>query len=327
MSKRKNAKSIAYFCLILILVLVMLFSGLQILESTVFSSDQDGDTQLESKKITRDGVDYFPRQDITVVMILGIDQYGPVAHSGSYNNTGAADMVSLLIFDEKNETYSVLGLNRDAMVTMPVLGIGGRLVGTQYAQLALSHTQGSGLEDSCENVRTTVSDLLYDLNIDYYLSMNMDAIGILNDAVGGVTVNVVDDFSDMDPTITMGEVTLRGQQAINYVRTRKGVGDQLNISRMERQKTYVNGFLTALRSKLDRDNSFMLSAYEDVSEYVVTDISTKTLSGMLQRYADYEFTGMISLEGENVLTEEFYEFHIDEEKMDELILKLFYAPK
>lgn len=144
--------------------------------------------------------------------------------------------------------------------------------------------------------------------------MNMDAIGILNDAVGGVTVNVVDDFSDMDPTITMGEVTLRGQQAINYVRTRKGVGDQLNISRMERQETYVNGFLTALRSKLGQDNSFMLSAYEDVSEYVVTDISTKTLSGMLQRYADYEFTGMISLEGENVLTEEYYEFHIDEEK-------------
>ena len=101
MSKRINAKNIAYFSIILILVLVMLFSGLQILESTVFSGEQGEETMPASKKITRDGVDYFPRQDITVVMVMGIDKYGPVAHSGSYNNTGAADMVALLIFDEK----------------------------------------------------------------------------------------------------------------------------------------------------------------------------------------------------------------------------------
>lgn len=327
MNKRKNAKNIAYFCVILILVFVMLFSGLQILESTVFAPRREENAQMESKKITRNGVDYYPRQDITVIMLLGIDQFGPVKASGSYNNTGAADMVALLIFDEKNETYSVLGLNRDAMVTMPVLGIGGKPAGTQYAQLALSHTQGSGLEDSCENTRKTVSDLLYGLKIDYYFSMHMDAITILNDAVGGVEVNVVDDFSEIDPTIQKGKMTLRGQQAINYVRTRKEVGDQLNISRMERQKEYVSGFLTALRNKAEQSESFMLSAYEQADPYVVTDISTKQMTSLFQRYADYQYTGMVTLEGKNVLTEVYYEFHIDEEKLDELILKLFYAPK
>ena len=327
MSKRINAKNIAYFSIILILVLVMLFSGLQILESTVFSGEQGEETMPASKKITRDGVDYFPRQDITVVMVMGIDKYGPVAHSGSYNNTGAADMVALLIFDEKNETYSVLGLNRDTMVNMPVLGIGGKVAGSQYAQLALSHTQGSGLEDSCENTRTTVSELLYGLNIDYYLSMNMDAIAILNDAVDGVTVTVDEDFSDVDPTITQGEFTLRGQQAINYVRTRKEVGDQLNISRMERQENYINGFMKALSDKIEQSEAFALSAYEEVLPYIVTDISTTLFSSMLQRYSEYEFTQVISPEGENVLTEKYYEFHLDEEKLDALILELFYAPQ
>ena len=327
MNKRKNAKTIAYFCVILILVFVMLFSGLQILESTVFAPRREDAAQLESKIITRDGVDYYPRQDITVIMLLGIDKTGPVEHSGSYNNTGAADMVSLLIFDEKNETYTILGLNRDAMVTMPVLGIGGKQAGTQYAQLALAHTQGSGLEDSCENTKTTVSNLLYGLHIDYYLSMNMDAIAILNDAVGGVTVNVTEDFSDIDPTITMGQMTLKGQQAINFVRTRKDVGDQLNISRMERQKEYISGFFTALRNRTEQDEGFLISAYEEVDPYIVSDISAKQMSSLFQRYADYEYQGMQNIEGENVLTEVYYEFHIDEKKLDALILKLFYAPR
>ena len=327
MSRQKNAKKIAYFCVILILVLVMIFSGLQILESTVFYNQYNTEETFVSKTITRDGVDYFPRQDITVIMVLGIDQYGVVEDSGSYNNNGDADMVVLLIFDEKNETAAALCLNRDTMVEMPVLGIGGSRAGTAYQQLTLSHTYGSGMEDSCENTRTTVSNLLYGINIDYYLSMNMDAISILNDAVGGVTVNVADDFSAVDPSITKGEMTLLGQQAINFVRTRKGVSDQLNISRMERQREYIDGFLAAMRKKMELSDSFALSAYSDISPYIVTDISSNVFSTMLQRYSGYELTEIVSPEGENVRGEEYMEFYVDEEKLDDLIIRLFYAPK
>lgn len=325
MSMKRNAKKIAYYSAILILVLVMLFSGLQILESTVFSPEQGVETKPISKKITRNGIDYFPRKDITVVLIMGIDQYGSVADSGSYNNKGAVDMLSLMIFDEKNHTYTVLGLNRDTMVDMPVLGIGGKVAGMQHAQLALSHTQGSGLQDSCENTKKTVSDLLYGLHIDNYLSMNMDAISILNDAVGGVRVTITEDFSHVDPTLVMGEVTLRGQQAINFVRTRKEVGDQLNISRMKRQEEYMKNFLSALLEKAE-DSTFALTTYEQISPYVVTDMSTSVFTNLLQDYSDYAFTQILSPEGENVLTETYYEFHLDTKKLDELILQQFYTP-
>ena len=325
MKKKKSAKDVAYFAVILILVLVILLSGLQILESTVFSPEQVAETKPISKKITRDGIDYFPRKDITVVLIMGIDQYGPVQDSGSYNNKGAVDMVSLMIFDEKNQTYTVLGLNRDTMVDMPVLGIGGKVAGKQHAQLALSHTQGSGLQDSCENTKKTVSDLLYGLNIDYYLSMNMDAISLLNDAVGGVRVTITEDFSEVDPTLVMGEVTLKGQQAINFVRTRKEVGDQLNISRMERQKEYMQSFLAALLEKA-QDSSFALTTYDLISPYIVTDMSTSVFTNLLQDYSDYTFTKILSPAGENILTETYYEFHLDMQKLDELILQQFYTP-
>ena len=52
------------------------------------------------------------------------------------------------------------------------------------------------------------------LIIDYYVSMNMDAIGILNDAVGGVRVLVEDDFSEVDASIPMGITRLEGRQAL-----------------------------------------------------------------------------------------------------------------
>lgn len=327
MHKQKNAHGFGFFCILLILVLVILYSGLRILESTVFVKAPETEDRTTSKTITRDGVDYFPRQDITVMMVLGIDQAGPVQSSHYYRNEGSADSIMLLIFDETNENCSVLYLNRDTMVEMDVLGVKGEYAGVAYGQLALAHTYGSGLEDSCENVKNTLMNFIHGLTVDYYVAMNMDAVPILNDAVGGVTVNVVDDFSLVDPTITMGELTLRGEQVINFVRTRKDVGDQKNVTRMERQKAYVTGFLEKLYAKEHEDVNFLVNMYESVAPYIVTDCSVNTLSGMLDRYVDFTIQDVVVPEGENIVVDGHYQFHIDEEKFDDLIVRLFYAPK
>lgn len=325
MKKKNGGKKLAIFGVLLILVLVIGYSGLRILESTVFSSTQEEQSEtVPSKTITRDGVAYFPRQDITVLMLLGIDQTGPMEDSGSYRNGGAADVVMLAIFDEKAEEYSILYLNRDTMLEMPVLGLGGKKAGTYYGQLALSHSYGSGLEDSCENVRETVSNFLYGLYIDHYLSMNMDAIGILNDAVGGVTVTVTEDFSAVDPTIKMGTMTLNADQAVHYLRSRKDIGNELNLGRMERQKAYMTSFAEAVGKM---DDSVLMDAYDRMAPYSVTDCTAQSLTGLLDRFGSYTLKQIHTLPGENTLGEEFMEYYVDEEALDARILELFYAPK
>ena len=183
------------------------------------------------------------------------------------------------------------------------------------------------MEDSCENTRDTVSDFLYGITIDHYVSANMDAISLMNDAVGGVTVVVEDDFSNVDPSIPMGEVTLNGQQAVSFVQTRRNLGDQLNISRMERQNTYASGFLKALRRKMDESTTFSLTLYEQVAPYIVTDCSTTVLTSMIDRYADYEIVEIVTPAGENVKGDEYYEFYVDAQQLDDLILRLFYEVK
>ncbi len=326
MNKNNKSFRAIIFLLILALGAVFLYSGYRVLDGINRAKSPDAAEPTVSKTITKDGVKYFPRQDISVFMLIGIDQYGPVQESDSYNNSGEADMVALAIFDETDQTVRVLTLNRDTILEMPVLGLGGKPAGTATAQLALSHTYGSGLRDSCENTKAAVSNFLNGIEIDHYMALNMDAISMLNDAVGGVKVTVTDDFSAVDPTIPMGETVLNGKQALNFVQNRKGVGNQMNISRMERQKSYIKGFLSALKEK-SKSASFIADTYGDIEEYMVTNTSAKGLSSTLSRYADYTLAEVISPEGENVTGGKYVEFHADKEKLSELTLRLFYAPK
>ncbi len=320
---RKQVKNALFIAVILILVLVVLYSGLRILESTLFLHVP---AEVVSKTITHDGVKYYPRQDITVVLVMGINQSGKVVPT-EFNNGGPADMLMLMIFDEKTETCNVLSLNRDMMVDMPVLNETGRSVGIFNGQLGYAHTFGDGMEVSCENVRRTVSNMLHGVNVDYYFSMNMDAISVLNDAVGGVTVNIVDDFSAVTDSLPMGQVTLMGQQAVTFVQARWYVSDHLNINRMERHKEYMRNFVPALQEKLEKQPGFVVEAYEKVSDFIVTDCTVQILSRLEADYGDYEVDRFLSFEGDNVLGEEYYEFYADEEKMMDLILELFFDPK
>lgn len=325
MNKKLLAKML-FSCLALVLVLVILYSGLQILESTVLFVPREMEVQVR-KTVTKDGVDYYPRQDITTVLVMGIGQSGPVQISEKPNDGKPVDMAAVVIVDEKTETCKILNINRDTMLLMPMLDQDSREAGTFFGQLAYSHTYGRGGEDSCENTRKAISNLLYGVNLDYYIAMNMDAVPILNDAVGGVTVQVKDDFSNISSDIPMGVTTLQGRQALTFVQSRSGVGDELNLSRIERQKEYINRFVEAFRGKMGLSENFVLKTYNTVAPYLVSDLPVSSLIALLERYEGYDMSDTISLAGENRLGEEFYEFYPDEELLEDLILELFYAPK
>lgn len=325
--KKNGFLKLAVFVLLPLLLLAAIYSGLQALESTVLRPEEPVPETTPKKTLVSQGKHYFPRQDITTLLLMGIDKRGPAESSGYYSNQGCADVIMLLVLDQTNETYNILCLNRDTMVTMPVIGVLGQKAGTAYGQLTLSHTYGSGLEDSCENTRETVSDLLGGVTIDYYLSMRLDAVAILNDAVGGVTVDITEDFSLVDPTLEKGTMTLQGDQALHYVQNRRDVDDQLNLSRMQRQKKYMTGFMEAFRAKKEQSSNFLLKAYDQASPYLVTDCSTQVVTGLLNRCADYELQDILIPEGENVLGETYYEFYVDEEALEDLVLSLFYSEK
>lgn len=318
---------VAIIIAILILVLVLIYSGLQILESTVLLPKVDATEESTGKTIQRDEVSYYPRQDVTVLLLTGVDTFGPMEDSGSYNNPAEADSINLLLFDEAQEDVDIIALNRDSMVDIPVLGLGGKPAGTRKAQLALAHTYGNGLEQSSRNIRSAVSSMLYGVEIDHYITINMDAIAILTDAVGGVTVEVTEDFSAVDPSIPMGKVKLNGTQAVNYIRTRQGVEDQMNLSRMERHEKYMAAFLKELKAMLKEDPYFLLDLVEQVEDHMVTDCDTTTMSNLADDFSEHEIGQIVTIDGENVKGEKYMEYYLDEEDLDRVVLEYLYDPK
>ena len=65
----------------------------------------------------------------------------------------------------------------------------------------------------------------------------MDEIAQLNHVIGGATVTIEDDFSDVDSSLVQGEtITLTDEQAYNFLSARMNVGDGENESRMRRME-------------------------------------------------------------------------------------------
>ena len=90
--------------------------------------------------IEKDGQWYAPKSELETILIAGIDKMEPLEDSGSYNNDGQADFLLLGIFDELEETTTILHINRDTMAQIPVLGVTGQHAGSITGQLALAHT-------------------------------------------------------------------------------------------------------------------------------------------------------------------------------------------
>jgi LCP family protein required for cell wall assembly len=213
------------------------------------------------------------------------------------------------------------------MTEITTIGALGDYAGTVVAQLALAHTFGSGLKDSCQYTVEAVSNLLFGVDIDHYVALSMDAIGVMNDQVGGVTVTVPVDMTVVDPSFTEGAtVTLDAAQAEAFVRTRKDVDDSSNLSRMKRQQVYMSAWKQAALTKMSSDSGFALESILAISAYMVSDMSVFDLSDFANSMAEYTDQGIQETEGEAVLGDEYMEFYVDEDALYQQVISLFYQP-
>lgn len=295
-------------------------------QSAVSAADtgpgKDHREAAELKELTYKGKSYRQKPDVESYLFLGIDVMGPAVGTESYIAGGQADTQILLVLDNEARIWQLLQLNRDSMVEIPVLSMMGTVPYTLVQQLALAHAYGNGREQSCENNVLAVSMMLDDQPIDGYFSLNMGGIGILVDLIGGVTLTVTSDFSAVDPSLVQGEtITLTGEQALEYVRTRKDVDDQTNIARMARQRQFLAAFEEKVRSM---DPDFAVTAYEALEEYVITDIASGTAVDIAGRLQSYEKRPILTIDGENITEDGYWAYYLDEDSLQEAILQLFY---
>ncbi|MDO5392454.1 MAG: LCP family protein [Eubacteriales bacterium] len=309
-------------------VICLLISFFLLLHAWEVKESQVNLPETDRDSITWNGVKYLQRKDLDTILIMGLDKFEDTEESGKYLNHQQADFMVLLAVDRKTKTYSVLHLNRDTMTDISVLGERGERVGTVNEQLALSHTYGTGGKDSCRNSVEAVSNLLHGVKIDHFLSMTMDAVAILNDYAGGVTVEVLDDFSEIDPSLVQGEIiTLKGPQALTYVRTRKNLEDSSNLHRMERQRQYLTALREQVESKRQKDPEFLAKALAKAADYLVSDVTVNQMSAISEKIDGYTFNGFRTLDGEAVKGDKYMEYYVDKDALMETVLELYFKPK
>lgn len=291
------------------------------------SSAVEADAPVDDREITYyNGTAYARREDLETVLLLGVDKFEGETPEGYVNNQ-QADFLLLLVMDKQHETCTPIQLNRDTMTQIQILGVTGEPAGTFTGQLALAHTYGSGEEDSCENTVLAVENLLYGVGIDHYVSLTMDGVALLNDLVGGVTVEVLDDFSGIDDSLVQGEtVTLQGQQALTYVRSRGGMEDSSNLRRMERQRQYLSALQQQLKQASQQEDGFTLDALLQLNEYMVSDCTVNQLSDLGNSLAAYQVSDILTTPGDAQEGEEFMEFTVDEAALQQLVMEVFYEP-
>lgn len=304
---------------------VLLLAGLSMLRNWEegYSHAPVNSSGAEESLTYYDGAWYRKRDDVETVLLIGIDKAAvdeTMSVQGEYEQS---DFLMLLVIDKAAKSSVVLHINRDTMTEIQMLSDSGRVEGRATVQITLAHTFGGQPEIRCRNAAEAVSNLLYGVDIDHYVSLAMDGVAVLNDLVGGVTLEVMDDFPGTG--WTEGEtITLMGQQALTYVRARMGMEDPSNVRRMERQRQYLEALQDQLLMKLDGGQEFTSSVLMELNDYIVTNCSVEQLSRLADTMKECGKTEYRSLEGEAELVGKFMQFHVDEDALQRTVMELFY---
>ncbi len=270
---------------------------------------------------------YAYNEEILTFLIMGIDKQDDVKEVEEGTDGGQADALFLIVLNPKDESIKIVGINRNTMTDIDIYDDIGKYTSTVKAQLAIQHGFGNGMEESCEYQKKAVQNLFYQLPIHGYAAVNMSAIAMVNDAVGGVDVTVPKDMAGFNENFVEGRrLHLLGEDAFWYVKYRNtdifGSADM----RLDRQKQYLNGFIDVAKQAVQKDTSVVIDLYQAVKPQMVTDISLDEAAYLAPILAGYTYgeDDFYTLPGETVMGEAYEEFYPDEDAVFEMILDVFY---
>lgn len=303
----------------------------QTMDATDSTQTSGKDSVLPAKKVRLYGKKYIYNHQFETYLFLGTDGSGAEDGEGEDYVGSMADSINLLVLDKTDKTYAIIQLNRDTITEIDLMTEDGESYASAELQLCTAHWYGGNKQQSCENTVAAVSRFLGKIKIDGYLAIPMTQIGALNHIVGGVEVTIEDDFSELDPSLVMGEtILLSDEQAVNYLRGRMNVGDGENTSRMRRQKQYMKSFAERAKQTLGNDADALLAAEQELLGFSTTDLTEKTLSGIADKLYQYENLGIFTPEGKTALGSrlgdglEHVEFYEDEQSVTDMMTQLFH---
>lgn len=252
------------------------------------------------------------RDGVQSVLVLCLDAFEDAGNTGGFRNGNRADFAMVMVIDEQAGSIRSLQLNPDTVVPFSVPGTSE----TREMPLGQIYSYGSGGSDSCLAMTKAVSSLLGGISIDHYLTFTRDAVGIVNDKIGGVTI----------PAETAGDepAVLSGEEAMAFFFSREE-DDLSNEKHMAKQRQYMAAMFVPFMACTENED-FLTKLSLQLGEKMNTGLTLSQLIQMFETLAAYTMDqNILTLPGSARQETDSVYFEVEKEAVSRLVEELFLA--
>lgn len=232
------------------------------------------------------------------------------------------DAILLVSFNTADNTAAIIQLPRDTFVNAD--GRITKINGLYSAYKAEGLTSKKAMRLTTDFIGSSLG-----VSSDGYIALTTDSFRRAIDALGGVTVSLMQDFvhNDSDPgksfTLKAGENTLDGRQSLIFVRHRKSYLTA-DLGRLDAQKIFISGLYNTAMKKAGHEE--LMTAVRELRKGSVTNVSIMDLLIMLlkhsSKFRDTRIT-YLTMPGEAVADDDGVWYYVLNRASSEKVIKRY----
>lgn len=275
-----------------------------------------------SRVVTAQGKTWRYNSHLRTVLFMGVDTHAAEHENrNGLGNGGRSDTIILLVIDPDNKIIQPVTISRDTMTSVDVYDHDRKLLFSGTMQLTMQYSFGDNPKRSCLLVKRKVSELLHGLPIHAYCSLTLDGITTASELLGGVTLTLEEDWTDIDPSYTAGStVTMDSSALEKFLRYRDTGVSGSNDVRMRRQGWFIRQLFNQV-GQLSGSNVEVL--IKQLDDYIETDMDGDMLKQLTQFHVA---RSIMNVPGQTIPGRAHDEYYIDEDAARQLLLQLYYVP-
>lgn len=270
--------------------------------------------------ITYNGKKYALNKHMATIAFIGFDD--DANETGT--KEGQSDTVMVIALNTDTGEARGIIIPRDSMVTVDTYS-NGTFSGQTTKQLCLQFSYGTDGDNSSELTATAASRVLNNIPVDYYYTLNIDGVAAINDSIGGVTLTATQTVPGT-PAVEGQEVTLFGDNARKYVQWRDTSELNSSLDRTARQVSYLKAFSSKVLSSAKSNPATLVSLYQAMASYTWTNLGLDEFSYLATTMLEHGLSSfdMVTLQGTMQHGDQFAEFYLDQENVNQTVVDTFY---
>jgi len=254
-------------------------------------------------------VDSF-KKNVINILLLGVDSS---EERESINMGYRSDSIIVASVDLDKKEIKMLSIPRDTYTEVP---------GSKNKD-KINHAMafGGGPKKNGNQYAVEAVEGLLGIDIHYYITVDMDAVKIVVDSIGGVVIDVERDMGSSEKVLEKGEKRLNGEEALIYIRNRDTPeGDFARIGQQQR-------FLLALFEQV-KDNgklSDIIPLYLKLKDKIYTDLKIEQIGALALLLKDISLEDIktFTLKGRGMRIDGIYYLEIDRKYMEDIVKEHF----